>query len=259
MFWVISFNSGRFKLRSLSPAGDSSSSCLPPHVGGTEADVILDDFNVSSASLKLCSFKCLKWVTVLVQTLEIYGIWGSWFEAQLYIIFRNTRKRSPGDNVLSDNNNWLDLSTLVCSLTANPDYYWSCSMLKLMADLSDVLIGIFQWLWSLEGWWFMEAVPLEREELCCNNRSSQNAGSVVVTHSPKSHYLCLLPIAEAKCFQMFYTPGHACYFGSKRRFGWVSGFVFAKLLVWESFTSGYLLQVICEKFEYPRTIVKSAV
>lgn len=52
MFWVISFNSGRLKLRSLSPAGESSSSCLPPHVAGTDADVILDDFNVSSASFE---------------------------------------------------------------------------------------------------------------------------------------------------------------------------------------------------------------
>lgn len=75
--------------------------------------------------------------------------WGSWFEARLYIIFRNTRKRSPGDTVLSENNNWLDLSTLVCSLTANPGYYWSCSLLKLISDLTDVLIWIFQWLWRV--------------------------------------------------------------------------------------------------------------
>lgn len=181
--------------------------------------------------LKLCGFKCLKWVSVLVQILEIYGIWGSWFEAQLYVIFRNTRKRSPGDTVLSENNNWLDLSTLVCSLTANPGHYWSCSMLKLISDLSDVLIGIFQWLWSPEEWWFMEAVPLEWEEPCCNNRSSQSEGSVVATHSPKCHYLCLPPIAEAKCFQLFYTPEHACYFGSKSKFGWISVFVFPMLLV----------------------------
>lgn len=36
--------------------------------------------------------------------------------------------------------------------------YWSYSMLKLISDLSDILIGISQWLWSLEECWFIEAV-----------------------------------------------------------------------------------------------------
>lgn len=159
MFWVISFNSGRFKLRSLSPAGESTTQAVCLHMWLVQMQMLFwMTLMLAPHPLKLCSFKCLKWVSVLLQILEIYGIWGSWFEAQLYVIFRNTSKRSPGDSVLSENNNWLDLSTLVCSLTANPGYFWSCSMLKPISGLSDVLIGIFQWLWSLEQRWFMEAV-----------------------------------------------------------------------------------------------------
>lgn len=56
-----------------------------------------------------------------------------------------------------ENNNCLDLSTPLCSLTAI-SIYWSYSMLKLISDLSDILIGVSQWLWSLEECWFIEAV-----------------------------------------------------------------------------------------------------
>lgn len=130
----------------------------------------------------------LFWMTLMLVlhpwsfvVLSVWSEWVSWGRPLLFMaseghglkhnsILSSETQGTPADTVLSENNNWLDLSTLVFCLTANPDYYWSCSMLKLMSDLSDVLIGIFQWLWSLEEWWFMEAVPLEGEELCCNKK-----------------------------------------------------------------------------------------